>query len=457
MIRRAIHCAEILHFPDVEISAKHADTLPSDITLEEARRLGDVKISEDGIACQYFAEGALVIENGTVVRVDTAQKILADGSGDADIIHHQNTLLVPGFVDSHVHFPQTDIIASHGTSLLEWLQKYTFPAEIQYRDPAHCEVMAEFFLDCLLSNGVTTALVFATVHPCSAEALFAAAHRRNMRLFAGKVMMDRNAPSELLDTAESSLHDSRALAEKWHNCGRLGYAVTPRFAPTSTPEQLSAAGQLLEEIPGALLHTHLSENTNEINWVRELFPDAPHYLGVYDRFGLVGDRSVFAHCLHLCDEEWQQLSRASSAIAFCPTSNMFLGSGLFSWQTARAHKVRTGLGSDVGGGTSFSPLRVMDEAYKVARLRGESTEVLHLWHAASAGGAAALGVADKIGNFAVGKEADFIALNLAASPLLQRRLSQCKTLVEKMFALLVLGDETVVQKTYIAGDLANTW
>lgn len=449
MTQRTIHCGEILHFLDDLPS--DSVSLQSDIALTEAQRHDNVIISEDGIACQYFANGALVVENGVVVGVEAAEKIFANGDGGVDVVQHVNTLIVPGFVDSHVHFPQVDITASYGESLLEWLQKYTFPAEMQYADKAHCEIMADFFLDRLLESGVTTALVFATVHKESADALFAAAARRNMRLFTGKVMMDRNAPSALCDTAPQSLADSRALAEKWHGTGRLGYAVTPRFAPTSSEAQLSVVGQLLEEIPDSLLHTHLSENKDEIARVRELFPNDPHYLGVYDRFGLVGSRSVFAHCLHLQDDEWQRLSSADSAIAFCPTSNLFLGSGLFSWRKARAHGLRVGFGSDIGGGTSFSPFRVMDEGYKVARLQSECENPLRLWHAASAGGAAALGIANKIGNFASGKEADFITLNLSATPLIDRRMEQCKTLSEKMFALAVLGNDSVVQEVYIAG------
>ncbi|MGI9305835.1 MAG: guanine deaminase [Gammaproteobacteria bacterium] len=446
MTNHVIHRAEIVHFLPTGAAADGADA-----DLRGARGGGMFRIGGKEAVCEYFPDGALMVRGGRVVKVGDAEEMLR-ADGGAHVVEHRDALLMPGFVDSHVHFPQTDIIAAPGESLLEWLQKYTFPAEMRYQSPEHCAAMAEFFLDMLLSSGVTTALVFASVHRCSADALFAAARRRNMRLLAGKVMMDRNAPAALCDTAQSSFDDSLALAEKWHDNGRLRYAVTPRFAPTSSAEQLAAAGRLMEEIPGALLHTHLSENRAEIAWVRELFPDTPDYLGVYERFGLSSARSVFAHCLHLCDDEWRRLSSAGAAIACCPTSNLFLGSGLFSQRTARAHGLRVGYGSDVGGGTSFSPLRVMDEAYKTARLRGEVVGPFEMWKTATLGGAEALGVADSIGNFAAGKEADFIILDLRAPPLLRRRLSQCTTLSEKLFALAVLGGEEAVRAAYIAGE-----
>ena len=442
MSRRVIYRSAIAHFFDA--------IGDSALSPDGALHNNGIRIGDEFADCEYFADGALVVENGLIAQIGDASTILAN-VGDARVVEYPQSLIVPGFVDAHVHFPQVDIIASYGLSLLEWLEKYTFPAEMRYQDPAHCEIMAEFFINCLLRYGITTALVFASAHPHSADALFAAAHHRRMRLFTGKVMMDRHAPPALCDTPQSSFDDSLALAKKWHRAGRLGYAVTPRFAITSSEQQLTAARRLLDEIPDALLHTHLSENHSEIAWVKELFPDAPNYLGVYDKFGLVEQRCVFAHCLHLCDDEWRRMQSANAAIACCPTSNLFLGSGLFRFSVARHYGLRVGYGSDVGGGTSFSPFRVMDESYKVARLNSEKLSPLALWHTATLGGANALNVADKIGNFGNGKEADFIVLDLSATPLLTRRIQQCETIIEMLFALAILGDENTVKATYIYG------
>ena len=402
-------------------------------------------------ACEYFEDGLLVVERGRVIAAGPAEKLLPQFP-DVPISEYADSLIAPGFVDTHIHFPQTDVVAAYGADLLEWLEKHTFPAEERFADVGYAEEAAAFFLDSLMAAGTTTALVFATVHRQSAEAFFAEAASRNLRMLAGKVLMDRNAPPALLDDADSAYTDSRALIEKWHGHKRLGYAVTPRFAPTSSPAQLAAAGKLLRECSDLHLHTHLSENRREIEWVKALFPDAAHYLDVYDRHGLLRRRSVFAHGVHLTDGEWRRLAETESSLAHCPMSNAFLGSGLFDFSESKKRGVRVGLGTDVGGGAAFSMFRVMDEAYKTARLRGGTITPLELWHRATLGGAEALNLEDNIGNFVVGKEADFTVFNLSATPLLARRLSVCKTAADKLFALAILGDERAVRMVYIMGN-----
>ncbi len=406
-------------------------------------------------ACEFFEDGLLVIgESGIVVEAGAAESLREKYAG-VPVVAHKNTLLSPGFVDAHIHFPQVDAIACGGGDLLEWLNRHTFPAEAAFADADYAAEMAEFFLAELLANGTTTALVFASSHKCSADALFARAREKNMRLIAGKVLMDRNAPPELCDTAESGARESRELIRQWHGAGRLGYAVTPRFAPTSTSEQLHKAGELLAEFPDVLLHTHLSENRRELDFVRELFPGEGDYLSVYERRGLVCERSVFAHAIHLGGDEWRRISARGCALAHCPLSNFFLGSGLFDFARARELRMRIGLGSDVGGGNSFCILRAMEEAYKTARMRGDNLTGMQMWHAATLGGAAALRLDSHIGNFLPGKEADFVALDFAAHPLLARRWQQSQTPEEKLFALAMLSERPTIKNAYILGELAN--
>lgn len=399
---------------------------------------------------QYFEDGILLVEDGKVARLGHAADLLPH-LGGVDVVEYRDALITPGFIDTHIHYPQTGMIASYGEQLLDWLNTYTFPTEKQFADPAHAADVAGIFLKELLRAGTTTALVFGTVHPQSVDALFGAAQKLDLRLIAGKVMMDRNAPDYLTDTAESSYTDSKALIERWHGKGRLLYAVTPRFAPTSTPEQLDAAGRLLKEHPGVYLHTHLSENLKEIEWVKELFPERKGYLDVYDHHGLLGPRSVFAHGVHLCDGECQRLAETGSAVAFCPTSNLFLGSGLFDLAKLEKHKVKVGLGTDVGAGTSFSQLQSLNEAYKVMQLQGIKVDPFKSLYLATLGGARALELEDKVGSFAQGNEADFVVLDYKATPLLDYRLQQAKTLEEKLFALVILGDDRTVKETFAHG------
>ncbi|BBC23060.1 guanine deaminase [Pseudanabaena sp. ABRG5-3] len=413
---------------------------------------------------RYFADGLLVVEHGKVKGFGNYAD-LAIQYADIAITHYPNHLIVSGFIDTHIHFPQTEMIASYGEQLLEWLSTYTFPTERKFADRNYAAKIASIFLDELLRNGTTTALVFTTIFPQSTDAFFEEAQRRNLRMIAGKVMMDRNAPDFLTDTAESSYIETKQLIEKWHKCDRLLYAVTPRFAVTSTPEQLTNIGKLLAEFPDVYLHTHLSENVKEVAYVAETFPDSKGYLDVYDRAGLVGERSVFAHGVQLTDQEFARLSESKSAIAFCPTSNMFLGSGLFKIEKAKSQEtpVKVGLGTDVGAGTSFSMLKTACAAYQVAQLRSQKLSAFQALFLATLGGARALCLEDKLGNFEIGKEADFVVLNLRSTPIMALRnkpidLEHPPTLAEisdQLFATLIMGDDRAIAATYIMGELVH--
>lgn len=406
--------------------------------------------TRDPAAQHYLDDGLLIIEDGKVL----GAKPFAEASAAELALprtDYRGKLLMPGFIDTHIHFPQTEMVAAYGEQLLEWLNTYTFPTERKFADPAYAARRADFFIDELLRNGTTTALVFATVHPASVDALFAAADAKRMRLIAGKVLMDRNAPDYLTDTAESGYRQSQALIAKWHHHNRLLYAVTPRFAPTSSPEQLAAAGKLFHETPGLYLHTHLSENRNEIAWVKSLFPEREGYLDVYDHYGLTGPRAVFAHGIHLEAKEEQTLAQSGSAVAFCPTSNLFLGSGLFRLHPLKTAGVRVGLGTDIGAGTSFSLLQTLNEGYKVQQLQGEKLSAAEGLYQATLGGARALYLEDKLGNFLPGKEADFVVLEWAATPLQQLRQENSRDLADRLFALMMLGDERNVAATYVDG------
>jgi guanine deaminase len=397
---------------------------------------------------EYLEDGLLSVLDGKVVSLEAYDP---QKHHQLDYTDYSGNIVMPGFIDTHVHFPQTEMMAAYGEQLLEWLENYTFPTELQYKDRQYAAEMADFFLDQLFRHGTTTALVFGTVHPQSVDALFEKARAINMRIIAGKVMMDRNAPADLCDTPESGYHDSRKLIEKWHNIGRLQYAITPRFAPTSSPEQLKLAGKLKAEFPDVYIHTHLCENHQEIKWVESLYPTNSGYLDVYHHHGLTGDKSVFAHCLHLTDDEWQTMENTDSVIAFCPTSNFFLGSGLFKWSKAKQHKLRIGLGSDVGAGTSFSQLQTLSEAYKVMQLQGEKLSPLQGLYQATLGGAHALSIDGHVGNFLPGKEADFIVVDPNATPLQALRQSRSRSLIDQLFALMMLGDDRNIKATYVDG------
>ena len=410
-------------------------------------------------AYEYIEDGLLIIEKGHVKQLGHFSDIKAK-INPKNITDYSGKLILPGFIDTHVHYPQTEMIGSHGEELLQWLNTYTFPTETKFKDKGYAKRVARFFLDQLLSNGTTTALVFATVHKESVDAFFEEASERRLRMISGKVMMDRNAPKALLDTPQSSYNDSKNLIEKWHKKERLLYAVTPRFAPTSSEAQLQKAHQLLQEYDDVYLHTHLSENQSELDWVRALYPNASNYLDVYSQAALLRKRSVFAHGIHLSDTEWQALQQHDCSVAFCPTSNLFLGSGLFNLSKAEQYQVRVGLGTDVGAGTSFSMLHTLNEAYKTIQLQKAYTDKpgsikplnpLKAFYLATLGGAQALHLDQYIGNFEAGKEADFVVLDLESTNLLKFRLQHCKTLEEKLFALQMLGDDRCVYQTYILG------
>ena len=413
--------------------------------------LSDPGEASNPSAYEFFDDGLLIVKDGAVEAVGPAEPLLQGLPEDMLLTELPGRLIVPGFVDCHVHFPQLDIIASYGEQLLDWLHRYAYPIEARLADVDYAREVASVFVDELLNNGTTTALVFGTVHPHSADAIFEAAEARNMRLIAGKVLMDCNCPDELQDDAASAYADSKALIERWHGRGRLGYAITPRFALTSSPEQLRAAGELAREYPDVWIHTHLAENREEVMEIARRFPNSRSYLDVYDEFGLLRDRAVFAHCLHMDDEDRACMARKGGAAAFCPTSNLFLGSGLFDLAAMRAADIRCGLGTDVGGGTSLSLLKTASDAYKVLHLQDHALPPTRALYLATLGAAEALYLDDSIGNFLPGKEADFVVLDPDGSRLTARRVAAAKTIEESLFALFTLADDRHVAATYIAG------
>lgn len=433
-------------------------TLATPITVVRGRFLDIQNIishaTEIAEQVRYIEDGVLITEQGKIRWFGPWEAAQDHLPTDVEIQHYPEQLIIPGMIDTHIHFPQTEMVGAYGEQLLSWLNTYTFPTEIQFKDKVYAQEIAKFFVNELLKNGTTTALVFCTVHPESVDALFEAAEQHQMRLIAGKVMMDRHAPEALCDSAESAYVDSKALIQKWHRQGRALYAITPRFAPTSTPEQLERAGQLKAEFPDVYVHTHLSENKDEIAWVKDLFPHQNGYLDVYHYYGLTGQRSVFAHCVHLEDTEWKCMHDTNSAIAFCPTSNLFLGSGLFPLKKTWDQQVKVGLGTDIGAGTSFSLLQTVNEAYKVQQLQGDKLSAYESLYHATLGGAKALDLDDKLGNFTVGKEADFVVLNLKATALQQLRQSRAKSIKDSLFALFTMGDDRNIEATYIYGQKA---
>ncbi|MCP4470426.1 MAG: guanine deaminase [Gammaproteobacteria bacterium] len=404
-----------------------------------------------GDAYQYLEDGLLILKQGRVQQLVNALDCidhLPDGSALYD---YSGSLVMPGFIDTHAHYPQTEMIASYGLQLLDWLKQYTFPTEEKFCERGYADRIAEFYCEQMLRNGTTTSAVFATVHPQSVDAIFEAARRRDMCLVAGKVMMDRNAPASLCDDPQQSYRQSVELIQRWHLRGRLHYAVTPRFAPCCSPEQLEICGRLLAEHPDLYLQSHAAENVDEVRWVAELFADSRSYLDVYDRFGLLGPRALYAHCIHLDETDRERMAESGAAMAFCPTSNLFLGSGLFSLDSAGRHGIRVGLATDVGAGTSFSQLQTLNEAYKVCQLAGHSLTPLKAFHLATLGAAESLYLDHRIGNFAVGKEADFVVLDLQATELMKLRMQDTQSIEEKLFALMMLGDDRCVQATHVMG------
>ncbi|MFT4194803.1 guanine deaminase [Ottowia sp.] len=415
---------------------------------------------------RFSPEGeALFDDDGLLVTApDQAgvQRVLAAGPHrevaarhpQAAVTHWPGRILAPGFIDMHVHYPQTDIIGAPADGLLPWLEHYTFPAEARFADPAHAAEVASFFLDELQRHGVTTALTFCTSHPASVDAFFTEAQRRRLRMMGGKVLQDRHSPDGVRDETEQSLIDTEALIRRWHGQGRLGYAITPRFAPTSSEAQLRGAGELAARHSDTWIHSHVAENKDEVRWVRALFPQARSYLDVYQGFGLMRERAVYAHCIHFDDTDRQLMRETGAAAAVSPTSNLFLGSGFFDYAGAERIGMRHGLASDVGGGTSFSPFHTMLAAYYVGRegqtKPGLSLPPSRLWWNATGGAARALGLAGVVGTLQPGTEADVVVLNPQATPLLARKTARAQSLEELLFSLIVLGDDRVVERVLVA-------
>lgn len=408
----------------------------------------------DAQSYRYVEDGVILIKGGRIEAVGPADELLCRAPKAIPGERYPDDLILPGFIDAHIHYPQTQVIASYGAQLLDWLEKYTFVEEQKFGDAEHAARHAEFFLDELARNGTTTACAYCSVHPASAAALFSAAHRRGAGMIAGNAIMNRNGPSRLLKAAVDAIAGSRKLIERWHRTGRQRYAVTPRFAITSTEDQLAAAGALLKEFPTVLLQTHLDENKSEIAAVRRLFPDDPSYAAVYARFGLLGPRSLLGHCIHLGDDEIALLRDTGSVAVFCPTSNLFIGSGLFDYCRLTQAGVRIALGTDIGGGTSYSMLRTAAEAYKVMQLQGQTLSALAAFDLLTRANAAALGLQNEIGAIVPGAFADLVVLNARATPAMAHRMEVARDLEEELFVLMTLGDDRAVRQTYVAGQPA---
>lgn len=398
----------------------------------------------------HIRRGAILIQGGLITNVGEADTLRAQHP-EARVIDMGDALLSPGFVDTHVHYPQTAIIASWGKRLIDWLNSYTFPEESRFGDAGHAAQIAETYFDLVTAAGTTTTVSYCTIHPESVDAYFTAAQSRGLRVLGGKTCMDRNAPDNLRDTAQSAYDDSKALLERWHDQDRLSYVITPRFAPTSTPQQLEALGALWAEHPELLMQTHISEQHEEIAWVADLFPDARDYLDVYEKFGLVGKGALLGHAIHLTERERDRIQELEASLIHCPTSNMFIGSGLFDMQGLMAQGHRIGLASDTGGGSSFSMLRTMAAAYEVGQLSGTALHPAQLWWLATAGSAASIHLDDKIGRLAPGYEADIIAVDLASTPAIAQRATRAESIWEAIFPTIMMGDDRAISAVWAGG------
>ncbi|ESW86893.1 guanine deaminase [Mesorhizobium sp. M0074] len=412
---------------------------------------------DDHSAWRYEQDGGLLMRDGRIVAAGAYAEVEKKAGAGTKKIDHRPYLLLPGFIDAHAHFPQMQVIASFGAELLDWLNTYTFPEETKFQNAQHGRRIARLFLDEVLRHGTTTVAAYCSVHKESAEAFFAESHDRNMLNIAGKVMMDRNAPDGVLDTPQSGYDDSKALIDEWHGKGRQHYAITPRFAITSSPEQLEMAGALCREYPDLHMQTHLSENHAEIAFTQQLYPQTRDYTDIYEHYGLLGRRSLFGHCIHLSEREADALSDSGSVAVFCPTSNLFLGSGLFDYQrySRRQKPLRIAAATDVGGGTNYSMLRTMDEGYKVIALSGEKLNPFQSFWQLTRGNAEALSLAEKIGTLEEGSDADIIVLDARATPAMRLRVETADTLAEELFLLQTLGDDRAVREVYVAGRAAK--
>lgn len=421
--------------------------------------LADPGPDDDPAAWQYLEDGALLIVDGRIRRIGPWDEVLtalpALTREAARYFDYAGKLILPGLVDTHVHYPQLRVMGSYGRQLLDWLEHYTFPAEASFAERRVADETAAFFLDRLLAHGTTTASVYATVHAHSVDAFFEAAQARQLRMLCGKVLMDRNCPEDLRDTPTAAFEESQALIARWHGKDRLRYTVTPRFAPTSSEAQLEVAGTLFRGAPDLHLQSHLSENRRELEWVGELFPGRRDYLDVYDQFGLLGPRAIYGHGIHLSADERARLAETGTAIAFCPSSNLFLGSGFFDYEAMRAAEVPVGLATDVGGGNSLSMLRTLGAAYFVSQARQQPLSPWRAWYLATLGGARALGLDQFVGSFAPEREADFVVLDADPIPELAFRWRHAESLAECLFSLMMLGDERCVRATHVMGDCVH--
>ncbi len=418
-----------------------------------ARFRGDPFGAAGREALVFEEDQLILIEDGIITSIAPAEEALGALPSGIPVDHYPRAILSPGFIDAHVHYPQMEMIGAGGEELLEWLDRFTFPAESHFADPAHARDVAGRFLRELLRAGTTTAAVYCSVHAHSVEAFFAESERFGTRMIAGKVLMDRNAPEALTDTTESGIADSAALIARWHGKGRQLYAITPRFAPSCSEEQLEAAGRLWQQNPGTYVQTHLCENRAEIAWVAALFPERSSYLDVYDHAGLTGPRAIFGHAVYMTEDDFACCHRTGSALAHCPTSNLFLGSGLFRlFEAKRADRpVHVALGTDLGAGTSFSQLQTMGEAYKVAKLGGTTLSAAEALWLATTGAAEALQLGGRIGAIEPGCEADIIVLDPEATPLTAFRSASCRDRAETLSVLMTLGDDRAIRATYVAG------
>lgn len=396
-------------------------------------------------------EEAVVIDGGKIIAVGAADALRASYP-QARTHDYGDRAISAGFIDAHVHYPQTAIIASWGKRLIDWLDTYTFPEEMRFKDPAYATEIAARYFDLALAHGTTTMCSFSTIHPASVEAFFTQAQARNLRALTGKTCMDRNAPEGLRDTAQTAYDDSKALLTRWHGTDRLGYVITPRFSPTSTEDQLSALGALWAEHPDCLMQTHLSEQTDEIEWVRGLFPQARDYLDTYEAHGLLGPNALYGHAIHLEPRERDRMLEVGAAMVHCPTSNTFIGSGLMDVAGLIAEGHRLGLATDTGGGSSFSMLRTMAAAYEVGQLRGTPLHPAQLWWLATQGSAHSLRLGDKIGNIEVGMEADLVIVDLASTPVIAQRSTRASDIHEAIFPTIMMGDDRAIAGLWINGE-----
>ncbi|CDP50263.1 Guanine deaminase [Devosia sp. DBB001] len=408
---------------------------------------------DDTASYRYLEDGAVTIENGKIIAVGDYSP--ADAAG-AEVIDHRPSLIMPGLIDLHLHYVQMQVIGSYAPALLDWLHAYTFVEEQKFGQQGHAAAIATSFFDELIRNGTTTAVAYCSVHPESVDAFFTEAARRNMLMVGGKVMMDRNAPEALLDTAQSGYDDTKTLIARWQGKGRAHYAISPRFAITSTPAQLEASRALVAEFPECYVQTHLSENDAEIAYSMELYPEAKDYLGIYEDYGLLGRKTLLGHSIHLSHREAHVMAETGSVAVFCPTSNLFLGSGLFDYERLHKTGVRIGIATDIGGGTSVSMLRTLDEGFKVAQLRKQQLSPLNSFYLATLGNARALGLEDRIGSIAPGRDADLVVLDSSAISHMALRMQTISGVAQELFLLQTMGDDRSVREVYIAGEAAKT-